>query len=58
MIYVLDNFLDQDMLEYGELNYHPLDNAATVTIGSKDLLTFLREVHGEPEVINVPEREG
>ena len=43
--------LDQEMLAYTPLNYHPLVNTATVSIMPEDLLTFIRSCGHEPHVM-------
>ena len=49
--------LDKSMLEQERLNYHPLVNTATVTLGSKDLLRFIVANHKEPMQMHVPQKE-
>jgi Ala-tRNA(Pro) deacylase len=39
--------VDKAILEQGPLNFHPLDNAQTTSIGAKDFLTFL-DAEGHP----------
>jgi Ala-tRNA(Pro) deacylase len=40
--------LDAWMMRQETLNAHPLVNTATTNIASRDLLAYLRHVHGEP----------
>ncbi len=40
--------LDREMLEHEPLNFHPLDNTKTTTIGTADLLRFFAAVDHEP----------
>ncbi len=40
--------LDREMLDREPLNFHPLDNAKTTTIGKADLLRFLTATSHEP----------
>ena len=45
--------LDQEMMEHELLNFHPLVNTATTTIGSRDLVRFLEHCGQTPEVIRL-----
>ena len=45
--------LDREMMELALVNYHPLTNRATTALRPADLLTFLRAVHGEPEIVDL-----
>ncbi len=45
--------LDRAMLEYAQLNYHPLTNAATTTIAARDLVRFIEACGHEPRVIDL-----
>jgi Ala-tRNA(Pro) deacylase len=45
--------IDETLLRHEELNFHPLENTATTTIASADLLTFLRSTGHEPSVLPV-----
>jgi Ala-tRNA(Pro) deacylase len=45
--------LDAAMMEHDLLNYHPLANAATTTIATGDLLTFIRSCGHEPRIVAV-----
>jgi Ala-tRNA(Pro) deacylase len=45
--------LDQAMLGYELLNYHPLTNAATTTIRASDLAAFLAATGHEPIAIDL-----
>ena len=47
--------LDQTMMQQDPLNYHPLENNATTTIGSEDLLTFIRATGHDPVILSVAE---
>jgi Ala-tRNA(Pro) deacylase len=47
--------LDQAMMEEELLNYHPLQNDATTTIRSADLLTFIRSTGHEPLILPLSE---
>jgi len=49
--------LDAAMLQYDLLNYHPLTNTMTTTLGRDDLLKFLRATGHEPRVERVSEAE-
>lgn len=45
--------LDAGLMRHERLNFHPLDNAATTTIGRDDLVTFLRHTGHEPQILAV-----
>ena len=40
--------LDEPLMRHEQLNFHPLDNSATTTIGRDDLWTFLKATGHEP----------
>lgn len=46
--------LDQRLLEFDQVCFHPLTNAATTALTPEGLLTFLRAEHHEPQVVPVP----
>jgi len=48
--------LDQEMMTYDLLNYHPLRNDRTVTISNSDLRRFLTEQHQPPVIMDIPQR--
>jgi Ala-tRNA(Pro) deacylase len=45
--------LDEGLMRNEELNFHPLRNDATTTIGRDDLLVFLRATGHEPSILPV-----
>jgi Ala-tRNA(Pro) deacylase len=45
--------LDAAMMEHDLLNYHPLDNTMTTSIGRDDLVKFLRSTGHEPRIEKV-----
>jgi len=45
--------LDRAMLAHGQLNYHPLTNAATTTIDAADLLRFIEACGHQPRVLDL-----
>ena len=45
--------LDRDLLKYEILNYHPLHNAATTAINTKDLLIFLHHCGHQPLMVDM-----
>ncbi len=45
--------LDAAMMSHELLSYHPLENTATTTIRSADLLVFIRSCGHEPRVVAV-----
>lgn len=46
--------LERSLLAEDRLCFHPLSNAMTTAIAPADLLRFLREVHREPRVVDLP----
>ncbi|MEQ9811667.1 MAG: prolyl-tRNA synthetase associated domain-containing protein [Azospirillaceae bacterium] len=46
--------LDAAMLRHEVLNYHPLDNARTVSIARDDLLRFIEACGHEPIILELP----
>ena len=49
--------LDQDMLASELVNYHPLQNGASTTIQSADLVKFVRALGYTPIIMPIPERD-
>ena len=45
--------LQREMLKHEFLNYHPLVNTTTTTIGSDDLLKFIRACGHTPKIISL-----
>jgi Ala-tRNA(Pro) deacylase len=45
--------LDAGLMGHDMLNFHPLENNATTTIGRDDLLTFLKASGHDPAIIDV-----
>lgn len=45
--------LDQALMDYDIVNFHPLKNDATTAISSADLLTFVRALGREPEIMDL-----
>ena len=45
--------LDEALMRHESLNFHPLENTATTTIGSDDFLAFLRSTGHEPRILPV-----
>jgi Ala-tRNA(Pro) deacylase len=45
--------LDAAMMQHRLLNYHPLRNDATTTIGAADLIKFIRSCGHEPRIVAV-----
>ena len=43
--------LDKPLLRHEKLNFHPLENVATTTIGREDFLAFLRHTGHEPAIL-------
>ncbi len=46
--------LDREVLKREPINFHPLDNCMTVTIGATDFLRFLEAERHSPQIINFP----
>ncbi len=46
--------LDREVLKREPINFHPLDNRITVTIGAQDFLRFLESERHSPQIINFP----
>lgn len=46
--------LDREVLKQEPINFHPLDNRMTVTIGAQDFLRFLEGERHSPQIINFP----
>lgn len=47
--------LDEVMMREPKLNYHPLENTATTTIASQDLLRFIRSCGHSPRILPISE---
>ena len=47
--------LGKKMMQHDVLNYHPLENTATTSISSQDLLSFIRSCGHEPQIIDIEE---
>ena len=45
--------LDEEMMESDLLNFHPLENTATTTISSKDLIKFMEFCNQDFEVVRL-----
>lgn len=45
--------LDEAMMRHDILNYHPLENTATTSIGRDDLMKFIRSCGHEPHIMIV-----
>ncbi len=45
--------LDEKLLGFEKLHFHPLDNAMTTTIASEDLIKFLNAVDHPPRMISL-----
>ena len=43
--------LDAAMMAHELVNFHPLQNTATTTIASTDLMAFIRSLGHEPNVV-------
>jgi Ala-tRNA(Pro) deacylase len=50
--------LDAAMMRHALLNYHPLDNTQTTTIGRDDLVRFLEATGHRPRILGVSEESG
>lgn len=45
--------LDETLLRHERLNFHPLENTATTSIATNDLIVFLRATGHDPRIIAV-----
>ena len=45
--------LDEEMMEHELLNFHPLENTATTTITSKDLMRFMEHCNQKFEIVRL-----
>ena len=45
--------LDAAMMAHEQVNFHPLQNTATTTIASADLVAFIRSLGHEPNIVAV-----
>jgi Ala-tRNA(Pro) deacylase len=45
--------LDEGLMRHDRLNFHPLENTATTTIGREDFLAFLRHAGHPPRILSV-----
>jgi Ala-tRNA(Pro) deacylase len=45
--------LDEELMTHDLLNFHPLENTATTTIASDDLVKFLEHCGQSPEIIRL-----
>lgn len=45
--------LDEILMQNEILNFHPLENTATTTISSRDLLAFIRDCGHEPALLDI-----
>ena len=46
-------FFDQEFMEYGIVNFHPLINTSTVSIAPNDLINLIEQHHSKVEFINM-----
>jgi Ala-tRNA(Pro) deacylase len=47
--------LDASLMTFARVNFHPLVNSMTTTIGREDFFAFLRATGHEPRVLRLPE---
>jgi Ala-tRNA(Pro) deacylase len=50
--------LDEGLMRHARLNFHPLENTATTSIGRDDLLAFLRHTGHDPLILTVSDVAG
>lgn len=50
--------LDKALMAYDIVNFHPLRNDATTAISADDLLTFVRALGREPEILDLTADDG
>jgi Ala-tRNA(Pro) deacylase len=48
--------IDEELLAFDPLNFHPLRNDRTIAVSAADLLRFLRAVAAEPIVAKLPQQ--
>lgn len=48
--------LDADMMKHDQLNFHPLQNDRTTTIGREDFLKFIEKTGHEANVVDLPKK--
>ena len=49
--------LDDKLMEFDQLNCHPLTNSATTTIQRDDLLRFMRDCGHEPRIMSIHDQD-
>jgi Ala-tRNA(Pro) deacylase len=47
-------FLDEEMLQKGSVNFHPLQNDMTVNLVAEAFLDFLKKIKIEPQIVSIP----
>jgi Ala-tRNA(Pro) deacylase len=47
--------IDADLMAFARVNFHPLVNSMTTTIGREDFFAFLRATGHEARVMHLPE---
>lgn len=47
----VEALIEAGLMAHDRLNFHPLQNTATTTIGREDFLTFLRATGHEPRIV-------
>jgi Ala-tRNA(Pro) deacylase len=47
--------LGKKMMDHQILNYHPLENTATTSINSQDLLKFIKSCGHDPQIVDLEE---
>ncbi len=50
---VVNVVLEQKMMQFDQLNYHPLRNDATTTIVSSDLVKFIKSCGHNPQIVDL-----
>ena len=45
--------LDARMMQHDIVNYHPLENTATTSIGAQDLVAFIRSCGHDPQIVDI-----
>lgn len=46
--------LEAALMAHDKVNFHPLENTATTTIASADLIAFLKSTGHEPKIVELP----
>jgi Ala-tRNA(Pro) deacylase len=48
---IVTALVDAKLLEFGEVNFHPLENTATTRIATGDLIRFIEACGHQPQIL-------